>query len=104
MISSLGRDEVKAGLSAGTIVLVDVRETHEYAMGRIPGAISRPLSRLDLADIPEAAGKRIVLSCVAGVRSMQAAMIARSQGVSVDAHYAGGFRDWILSGEAIERD
>lgn len=104
MISSLDREEVKAGLVAGTVLVVDVREPHEYAMGRIPGAISRPLSRLDLSDIPEADGKRIVLSCVAGVRSMQAAMIARSQGVAVDAHYVGGFRDWIMAGEAIERD
>lgn len=104
MISSLGRDEVKAGLSAGTIILVDVREPHEFAMGRIPGALSRPLSQLDLSDIPAAEGKRIVLSCVAGVRSMQAAMVARSQGVAVDAHYAGGFRDWIMAGEAVEHD
>lgn len=104
MISNLDRDEVKAGLANGTLLVVDVREPHEYAQGRIPGAVSRPLSRLDLSDIPEAAGKRIVLSCVAGVRSMQAAMIARSQGVPVDAHYVGGFRDWIMAGEAVERD
>ncbi|HUN11068.1 MAG TPA: rhodanese-like domain-containing protein, partial [Rhabdaerophilum sp.] len=55
MISNLDRDEVKAGLANGTLLVVDVREPHEYAQGRIPGAVSRPLSRLDLSDIPEAA-------------------------------------------------
>jgi rhodanese-related sulfurtransferase len=102
MIADLDREAVKAGLASGQIVLVDVREPHEFAAGHIPGAVSLPLSRFNPDSLPHD-GKRIVFSCVAGIRSMQAAMVARSRGVAVDAHYAGGFKDWIMSGEAVER-
>ena len=30
-----------------------MREPHEYAAGRIPGSLSRPLSQFDPADLPE---------------------------------------------------
>lgn len=101
MIEDLTREDVKAGLASGKIVLVDVREPHEFEAGHIPGSVSMPLSRFDAAALPRDA--RIVFSCAAGVRSMQAAMVARSEGVAVDAHYRGGFKDWAMSGEPVER-
>lgn len=103
MIDDLTRDDIKAGLAAGKILLVDVREPHEFVAGHIPGAISMPLSTFDPAELPVEPGKRIVLSCAAGVRSMQAAMVARSEGVEVTAHYRGGFKDWLMAGERVER-
>lgn len=103
MIEDLTRDDIKAGLAAGTILLVDVREPHEFAAGHIPGAVSLPLSRFHVDDIPDPEGRRIVLSCAAGMRSMQAAMVAHQQGLAVDAHYAGGFKDWFFSGEPVEQ-
>lgn len=103
MIDDLTRDDIKAGLAAGKILLVDVRERHEFVAGHIPGAISMPLSTFDPGELPVEADKRIVLSCAAGVRSMQAAMVARSEGVEVDAHYRGGFKDWLMAGEPVDR-
>ena len=103
MIDDLTREDIKTGLAAGKILLVDVREAHEFAAGHIPGAISMPLSSFDPGELPEVAGKRIVLSCAAGVRSMQAAMVAHSEGVAVDAHYRGGFKDWLMAGEPVDR-
>lgn len=103
MIEDLTREDVKAGLAAGRIILVDVREPHEFEAGHIPDSVSMPLSRFDAAELPVEPGKRIVFSCAAGVRSMQAAMVARSGGVAVDAHYRGGFKDWAMSGEPVER-
>lgn len=103
MIEDLTREDVKTGLASGKIVLVDVREPHEFDAGHIPGSVSMPLSRFDAEALPQEAGRRIVFSCAAGVRSMQAAMIARSDGVAVDAHYRGGFKDWAMSGEPVER-
>lgn len=102
MVEDLTRSDIKTGLAAGTITVVDVREPHEYAAGHIPGALSMPLSAFDPAALPLGSGKRVVFSCAAGVRSMQAAMIARSHGVAIDAHYRGGFRDWVMAGEPVE--
>ena len=49
-IVDLDRQAVKAGLQDGSIVLVDVREPHEFAAGHIPGSVSMPLSVFDPDD------------------------------------------------------
>jgi rhodanese-related sulfurtransferase len=94
--------EVKAGLADGSMLVVDVREPHEFAMGHIPGAAPLPLSRFDPADIPHQAGKRIVFACAAGVRSMQALAIAQAAGLDLVEHYRGGFKEWAAMGEPVE--
>lgn len=103
MIAELDRDDIKTGLASGTILVVDVREPHEFEAGHIPGSVSMPLSRFDPLALPSQPGRRVVLSCAAGMRSMQAAMLAHAEGVVVEAHYRGGFKDWIMAGERIER-
>ncbi len=103
MIADLDRDDIKTGLAAGTILLVDVREPHEFEAGHIPGSFSMPLSSFDASELPSEPGRRVVLSCAAGVRSLQAAMLARAEGVIVEAHYRGGFKDWLMAGEPVAR-
>lgn len=100
-VVEIDRDELKARLAAGEIVVVDVREEHEFAAGRIPGAILLPLSRFDPASLPGEA-ERIVFSCAAGVRSLHAIAMARSAGIEANAHYPGGFKDWLAAGEPVE--
>lgn len=103
VVNNLDIDAVKAGLSDGSILLVDVREPHEFAAGHIPGSVSRPLSQFDPAAIPDAPGKRIVLSCAAGVRSLRALEFAQAAGLDIDSHYLGGFKDWAMRGEPVAR-
>lgn len=103
MFADLDREDIKAGMADGSILVVDVREPGEFAAGRIPGAVSMPLSRFNPAALPVGEGKRVVFSCAAGMRSMQALMAANQAGVKVDAHYRGGFKDWAMAGETIER-
>ncbi|TVR36275.1 MAG: ArsR family transcriptional regulator [Nitriliruptor sp.] len=49
------RDELRARLERGDLVLIDVRPAAEYAACHIPGAISTPPDRLDVAleELPE---------------------------------------------------
>ncbi len=103
VVNDLDIDAVRAGLADGSILIVDVREPHEFAAGRIPGSVSLPLSRFDPADLPDPTGRRIVLSCAAGIRSLRALEFAQAAGLPVDSHYLGGFKDWVMQGEAIER-
>jgi rhodanese-related sulfurtransferase len=103
IVNDLDIDAVQAGLADGSILLVDVREPHEFAAGHIPGAVSLPLSQFNPADIPDAGGKRIVFSCAAGVRSLRALEFAQSAGLDVDSHYIGGFKDWVMQGGEIAR-
>ena len=103
-ITDLDIDAIKQGLAEGSILLIDVREPHEFAAGHIPGSLSHPLSQFDPAALPEAADKRIVFSCAAGVRSRRALEFAKSAGLDIDSHYAGGFKDWLMHGEPVTQD
>ena len=102
-IGSLDLDieDIRKGLADGSIVLVDVREPHEWEAGHIPGSVLLPLSTFNPADLPDAQGRRIVLSCRSGKRSLTAADLAHAGGVAVDAHYAGGFLDWVAQGGPV---
>jgi rhodanese-related sulfurtransferase len=94
-------DEVKRGLDDGSMLLVDVREPHEYAAGHIPNSVSHPLSSFDPAALPLGDGKRIVFSCAAGVRSIRAIDLAQMAGLDLREHYKGGFKEWVIAGEPI---
>ena len=55
-VNDLDIDDIKAGLADGSILLVDVREPHEFAAGHVPGLVSRPLSRFYPAVLPNEPG------------------------------------------------
>lgn len=99
-IVDLSREDIKRGLADGSLVLVDVREPHEFAAGHIPGSILLPLSVFDPSQLPE--GKRVVFSCAAGNRSARAAAFAQAFGRDIREHYKGGFKDWVEAGEPVE--
>jgi rhodanese-related sulfurtransferase len=93
--------ELKAGLADGSLVVVDVREPHEFAAGHIPGSVSVPLSSFEITELEKAEGKRIVFSCAAGVRSVHALARAQAAGLSLEEHFSGGFKGWVMAGEPI---
>lgn len=97
------REAVQAGLEDGSLVLVDVREAHEFASGHIPGSVSMPLSSFDPDALDVFAGQRIVFICAAGVRSLHALNAARAAGRDLSEHYRGGFRDWLMAGMPVEQ-
>jgi rhodanese-related sulfurtransferase len=94
-------EEVKQGLASKEMLIVDVREPHEFAAGHIPDALSLPLSRFDVSDLGDVDHKRIVFSCAAGVRSMQALALAQAAGLDIEEHYQGGFKEWAGMGEDV---
>ncbi len=104
-VIDLDRDAVKRGLADGSLLLIDVREDHEYAGGHIPGAVTHPLSEFDpqaLAALIDGDAHRPVFVCAAGVRSVHALRAAQQAGLPIEAHYRGGFKDWYAAGEAVE--
>lgn len=101
-VENLDFDDIRQGLADNSILLVDVREPNEWEAGHIPGSILMPLSTFDATEIPDPQDRRIVLSCRSGRRSLTAAASAHEVGVPVDAHYAGGFLDWVNQGGPVE--
>ena len=87
----------------GEVVVVDVREPHEFAAAHIPGAINLPLSRFSPAQLPETGGRAIVLNCAAGGRSAKALAQCDAARATVDGHLAGGMGAWMAAGLPVER-
>jgi len=101
-VRDMTAQDVAAGLAAGTVLLVDVREPNETAMERIPGALLLPLSQFDPHEIPDPAGRAVVFTCAVGVRSLRAAQAALADGLPYDAHLAGGLKAWKAAGFPTE--
>ncbi|ACK49649.1 Rhodanese domain protein [Methylocella silvestris BL2] len=102
-VENISLEELKQGLADGSILLVDVREPNEFAAGHIPGSTLNPLQSFDPSRLPRAEGKRVVLSCRSGKRSLTALDLARRAGRDdVGAHYPGGFQEWAQRGEKVE--
>lgn len=105
IVENVSLDELRAGLADGSILLVDVREANEWAAGRIPGALFNPLSAFDAEALPKEEGKRVVLHCRSGRRSVTALGLAQAAGRDdVRAHFGGGMLEWVGEGNEVERD
>lgn len=82
--------------------LIDVREPHEFAAGRITGALNFPLSVFDPGLLGDRAEKKLVFICAAGVRSARAADICARAGFKHLINLRGGMSAWKESGFAVE--
>jgi len=92
--------EHEAGHDGQEIVLVDVREKHEWNEGYIPEAVHVPRGFLEL-QIEEAVpdkSKTVVLYCAGGVRSLMAGRTLQQMGYDNVISMSGGFGQWKGNG------
>ncbi len=89
--------DVEGWLKNGEVLLIDVREPDEYAVARIPGALLYPLSTFDARALPRD-GRRLVMQCAAGGRSLKAAQALLQAGHEHATHLAGGIKAWREAG------
>ena len=90
----------EAGRDHQDIVLVDVREKHEWNEGYIPGAVHVPRGYLEL-QIEEAVpdkSKTVVLYCAGGVRSLIAGSTLQQMGYKDVISMSGGYGQWKGNG------
>jgi adenylyltransferase/sulfurtransferase len=100
-IPTLGPRELRARLARGDALdLVDVRERHEWALGRIAGARLVPLSRFEEELASFDPGREVVLYCAVGGRSARAAEALLARGVRA-WNLAGGIKAWEAEGGAV---
>jgi len=90
-------------LTEGSALLVDVREPDEFAVEHIKCAVNAPLSSFEPRDVPQVAGKTIVLQCAGGKRSGLALDRCASAQSHIDTHLAGGIDAWKAAGLPVER-
>ncbi|MEP7367082.1 MAG: molybdopterin-synthase adenylyltransferase MoeB [Acidobacteriota bacterium] len=86
---------LKAKIDSGDkFVLLDVREPHEFQIGRIPGSILIPLGDLSkrINELDPAAD--MIVHCKMGGRSAKAIDFLKTQGFSKLTNLAGGITAW----------
>jgi sulfur-carrier protein adenylyltransferase/sulfurtransferase len=101
-IRRLAAAELRERLNGGTLsgapsaafVLVDVREPHEFAIGRLEGSINIPIGDLPgrLVEIPR--GAMPIFLCRSGRRSLAACELALRGGIEAPGHLEGGLLAW----------
>jgi len=77
------------------LVLIDVREPHEFDAGHLPGAQNIPLRDLERRLEELAAGPAPVFLCRSGRRSLTACALALRHGIPAPAHLEGGLLAWV---------
>jgi rhodanese-related sulfurtransferase len=77
-------------------LLLDCREQDEYALARIPQAVLLPMSQLvqRVGELEPHRGRRIVVHCHHGGRSLRVAQWLRQQGFDQAQSMAGGIDRW----------
>ncbi|HSW51429.1 MAG TPA: molybdopterin-synthase adenylyltransferase MoeB [Bryobacteraceae bacterium] len=87
--------ELKAKLDGGErVVLIDVREPHEYQICRLPGAVLIPLGQLPgrVEELDPSA--ELVVFCRTGVRSAKAVALLTGTGFRGARNLRGGIAAW----------
>ena len=89
--------EVNERLGRGDkLLLVDVREQWEYDLSKIPGAKLIPLGALPANLNTLRAADEVICYCHHGMRSLDAAVWLRQQGVESAKSMAGGIERWSV--------
>jgi muramoyltetrapeptide carboxypeptidase len=103
-ITELSPDEARERQERdASLVFLDVREPNEWNLGHVPGAVHIPRGMME-TKIEQAVprDREVVIYCASGNRSALAADTLRQMGYEKVSSMAGGWRDWVQSGGAVE--
>jgi rhodanese-related sulfurtransferase len=78
------------------LLLLDVREPHEYAYAHIPDSVLMPLGTLPQSSDSLTKDQAIVVICHHGVRSQQACLYLEQAGFSQLYNLQGGIDAWSV--------
>lgn len=103
-IPEVAPEQLQSRLQSGEqIVVIDVRESEEFARGKIPGAYTIPRGILEgQVDGRLPRESTVVLYCAGGGRSALAAKSLADMGFEKVENLQGGFSNWVNSGLPVE--
>ncbi|MFI5094239.1 MAG: rhodanese-like domain-containing protein [Candidatus Acidiferrum sp.] len=99
--------DVKRRMDAGEkMLLVDVREDHEWVKGHLPGAVhmGRGVIERDIEQKVPDTNAKLVLYCGGGYRSVLVADNLQKMGYTNVESMDGGWRGWTEAGLPTVRD
>jgi rhodanese-related sulfurtransferase len=89
--------------TTGDAVFLDVRDPHEYNLGKIPGAVTIGRSNLEKnveGQVPRE--KTVVVYCANGNRSAFSADVLQIMGYETVRSLKEGFSGWVAEGGEVE--
>jgi rhodanese-related sulfurtransferase len=102
-VKEIAVKDAKSLVATPNVVFLDVRDQHEYNLGKIPGAVT--ISRGNLEKNVEAAVPRersVVVYCANGNRSAFAADVLAVMGYRDVSSLREGFSGWVAEGGEVE--
>ena len=81
------------------VVLLDVREPHDFANGHVPGALPQADLATRLSEVPR--DRPLYLICQGGIRSLRAAQFLSQMGFEDVASVNGGTEGWRAAEKAL---
>ena len=103
-IDVLSLDEFGAKQTRREVVVIDVREPHEYSQEHIEDSVSSPLTELEEKAKNFITEGPIATMCPGGFRSTTAASILRHKGVNDVAVSLDGLKAWKAFDYPLEKD
>jgi molybdopterin/thiamine biosynthesis adenylyltransferase/rhodanese-related sulfurtransferase len=77
-----------------TFTLLDVRESEEYQLTRLPGALSFPFNILEKSLNQIKTDEEIIIYCRSGIRSARATLLLKELGYNRVKYLTGGIREY----------
>ena len=87
-------------------VVLDVRETKEFADGRLPGAVHIPLSQLKdrMSELDKYKERPVITYCARGQKSRSAATMLGRAGFTKLFNLTGGHKAWKDAGLPLDKN
>ncbi len=101
-IKTVDSATLKRWMDSDEAVVVDVREPAEHAAEKIHGATLLPLGTVNKTALPESGGKKLVIHCRSGKRSMNACEKLLAEDPNLEIYnLEGGISAWGAAGHSV---
>lgn len=97
-LNKIDAQQAKTLLDSGKAILVDIRESDEFAREHVPGAHHVPLSGFNPGDFPQDRGKIAIFHCASGARTAEAAPRILASGFAEVYMLEQGLAGWKKAG------
>lgn len=103
-LNKIDAQQTKVLLDSGKAILVDIRESDEFAREHVPGAHHVPLSGFTPDLLPKDRGKIAIFHCASGARTAEAAPRILAGGFAEVYQLEQGLSGWKKAGLATVID
>jgi rhodanese-related sulfurtransferase len=99
-LPNVSLEQARAEHESGKVLMIDIREPQEHAMGVAQGVVLLPMSQVAhrVAEIPKQADQPVLLICNTQNRSRAVTEALKEQGFTNIRYVVGGMSEWTRRG------